>query len=107
MASYNDRDRETRTTLYVAGFHPQTRAYDLAEVFERQVPVPTPPGWHRGQGKLTQTFNRCGKLVRCDIPASRNLCNQSIGESTVPSLATFLPTDQASTIRHEPVETVP
>lgn len=36
MASYDDR--ETRTTLYVAGFHPQTRAYDLAELFERRVP---------------------------------------------------------------------
>lgn len=52
--------------LFVSGFHPSTRARDLAFEFERYVLalleyVP-----------LTEPSFSFGPLIRCDVPAPRN-----------------------------------
>ena len=55
--------------LFVSGFHPATRARDLAYEFERYVLalllfLETP---HK-----LKLFPRFGPLIRCDVPAPRN-----------------------------------
>lgn len=52
--------------LFVSGFHPATRARDLAYEFERSV-------IHQKKfQKKELTRPRFGPLVRCDVPAPRN-----------------------------------
>jgi len=50
--------------LFVSGFHPQTRAKDLAHEFEQYVFPPTCVFF-------CSQFPSFGPLVRCDVPAPR------------------------------------
>jgi hypothetical protein len=53
--------------LFVSGFHPATRARDLAFEFERYVPLSC--SLFRSQNDSCLSF---GPLIRCDVPAPRN-----------------------------------
>ena len=53
--------------LFVSGFHPTTRARDLAFEFEKYV-VHFPTTVFGAQNEK----KRFGPLIRCDVPAPRN-----------------------------------
>ena len=54
--------------LFVSGFHPSTRARDLAFEFERYA-----QSNHPSRNFFTQSLlHSYGPLVRCDVPAPRN-----------------------------------
>jgi hypothetical protein len=54
--------------LFVSGFHPATRARDLAFEFERYALSP----FFLGDLRQTEHCLRYGPLIRCDVPAPRN-----------------------------------
>ena len=55
--------------LFVSGFHPATRARDLAFEFERYALSPLSPKIFRSRTDSCLSF---GPLIRCDVPAPRN-----------------------------------
>lgn len=56
--------------LFVSGFHPSTRARDLAYEFERFVLL---FDVRPASVSLTRlSLDRFGPLIRCDVPAPRN-----------------------------------